>query len=134
LDEQAKKEKTGFDWVTERSNCSLPKVFNTLRQQIEADVKTRNGLRPELAPYEFSIAESGDHFTVVLAAKELRKAVVLSLKDHAIVVADDTGETMFEVTLTFDDAGACRLNAREQQWEFWQIRRMALEELLFRGN
>lgn len=134
MSEKTETNQTKFNWVTERSNCSLPKVFNTLLRQIEDDVKTRNGLRPELAPYEFSIVESGDHFTVVLAAKELRKAVVFSLKDHAIVVGDDTGETMFEVTLTFDETGACRLNTREQQWEFWQIRRMALEELMFRGN
>lgn len=123
-----------FDWVTERSLCSLPKVFNTLRSQIEADVKTRNGLRPELSPYEFSMVESGDTFKVTLEAKGVLWAVVFSLHEHAIVVGDDKGETMFEVTLTFNDAGECKLNAREQQWEFWQIRRMALEELMFRSN
>jgi hypothetical protein len=123
-----------FDWVTERSLCSLPKVFNALRSQIEADVKTRNGLRPELSPYEFSMVESGDTFKVVLEAKGISLAVVFNLREHAIVVLDGKGETMFEVTLTFNDAGECKLNAREQQWEFWQIRRMALEELMFRSN
>jgi hypothetical protein len=41
---------------------------------------------------------------------------------------------LFDVTLSFNDAGECKLNARQQQWEYWQIRRMALEELMFRSN
>lgn len=125
---------TSFDWVTQRSLCSLPKVFNTLRLQIEQDVKTRNALRPELAPYEFSIVESGDDFKVVLEAKGARWTVVFSLLEHAILVRDDQGEALFDVTLSFNDAGECKLNARQQQWEYWQIRRMALEELMFRSN
>jgi hypothetical protein len=40
---------------------------------------------------------------------------------------------MFEVTVTFDDQGECRLNASGQERDFWQVRRLALEELLFRG-
>ena len=40
---------------------------------------------------------------------------------------------MFEVTLTFADEGECRLNVNGEDREFWQVRRMALEELFFRG-
>ncbi|MFZ0815493.1 MAG: hypothetical protein WAM78_08235 [Candidatus Sulfotelmatobacter sp.] len=40
---------------------------------------------------------------------------------------------MFEVTLTFDDTGACKLNVNAESRDFWQVRRMALEELLFPG-
>ncbi len=29
-----------FNWVTERSSCSLPKIFKDLRAQVEEDVKT----------------------------------------------------------------------------------------------
>jgi hypothetical protein len=48
-------------------------------------------------------------------------------------VQDDTGKKMFEVTLTLSDEGECRLNVNEKERELWQVRRMALEELLFRG-
>jgi hypothetical protein len=39
---------------------------------------------------------------------------------------------MFEVTLTFSDDGKCKLKAKEENREPWQVRRMALEDLLFR--
>ncbi len=122
-----------FDWITERSACSLPKVVSTLRSQLEQDVNTRNSLRPKYAPYEFSIGEDTNAITVYLQAEELKKSVEFVLSDHAITVRDDQGNRMFEVTSTFDDAGRCRLKVNGQEREFWQVRRMALEDLMFRG-
>jgi hypothetical protein len=127
------KENSKFDWVTERSACTLPKVFAALRQQIEEDVKTRNGMRPNYAAYEFSLAEDIDKFIVFLKAKDVQRSVTFTLADHAISVKDDQDNPMFQVTLTFNDLGECRLHAGEQEREFWQVRRMALEDLMFRG-
>jgi hypothetical protein len=123
-----------FDWVTARSRCSLPNIFRELRLQVEEDVKTRNALRPNNSPYEFSVAENGDDFTVLLEAEGVRRAVVFSLAEHAISVRDHKGNEMFDVTLTFSDEGECRLNVKEKERDLWQVRRMALEELLFRSN
>ena len=39
----------------------------------------------------------------------------------------------FAVTLTFNDEGDCRLHVDERERDLWQVRRMALEELLFQG-
>ena len=39
---------------------------------------------------------------------------------------------MFEVTLTFNDEGGCKLHVNQEERDLWQVRRMALEELLFR--
>ena len=64
-------------------------------------------------------------------ANDFRKSVVLSLVEHAIVVRDDQGKTMFEVTLAFDDQAECRLHVNQDRCELWQVRRMALEELFF---
>jgi hypothetical protein len=122
-----------FDWVTERSSCTLPKVFNTLRLQVEEDVKTRNGLRPNPPAYEFLVTNDTGEFSVLLKAKELQKSVTFSLADPAILVRDDQGKQMFDVTLTFDDTGKCRLNVSGQERDFWQVRRMALEDLMYRG-
>jgi hypothetical protein len=69
--DKVEKDTSKFDWVTERSSCALPKVFKALRLQIEEDVKTRNALRPNNSPYEFSLAENGDDFRVVLKAKDV---------------------------------------------------------------
>ena len=127
-------DKSKFNWVSERSACSIPKVFRTLRMRVEEDVKTRNALRPELSPYEFSMVESGDQFQVVLEAKDVRRSVTFALTDHAIVVSDDNGNQLFEVTVSFTEDGKCRINAREQKCELWQVQRMALEDLMFRAN
>jgi len=127
------KEAPKFDWVTQRSQCSFPNVFKDLRLQVEEDVKTRNALRPNNAPYEFSVTENGGDFTVLLKAGEFHKSVIFGLAEHAIVVKDDAGNTTFEVTLTFNDQGQCRLHVNEKELELWQVRRIALEELLFRS-
>jgi hypothetical protein len=131
--EKVEKDLSKFDWVTARSSCSLPKIFKELRLQVEEDVKTRNALRPDNSPYEFSVAENGSEFTVILEAKDVRRSVTFSLADHAISVRDDKGDQMFDVTLAFSDDGECRLNAGKEARNMWQVRRMALEELLFGG-
>jgi hypothetical protein len=129
--EKGDKGKPKFDWVTERSSCSLPKVFAELRAQVEQDVKTRNGLRPKNSPYEFSVAVKGEDLAVILTAKDLQRSVTFNLAEHAIVVRDDKGEELFHVTVTFSDDGKCKLYVNEQERDFWQVRRMALEGLMF---
>jgi hypothetical protein len=133
LSDKVEKDMSKFDWVTARSACSLPKVFKELRLQVEEDVKTRNALRPDNSPYEFSVAENGPDFTAILEAKDVHKSVTFSLAEHAILVRNNRGDQMFEVTLTFNDEGECRLNVGKDQRDLWQVRRMALEELLFAG-
>jgi hypothetical protein len=130
---QGRSQVSSFDWVTERSSCSLPKVFNVLRLQVEEDVKTRNALRPNYSPYEFSLIEDTEEFKVLLKAKELQQAVTFSLGDRAIQVHDGQDNKMFEVTASFDDTGKCRLQVNAEDRDFWQVRRMALEDLMFRG-
>lgn len=120
-----------FDWVTKRSQCSFPTIFKELKLQVEDDVNTRNGLRPSYAPYEFSVKDGGDDYTVLLKAGDFHKSVIFSLTEHAIVVKDDSGNKVFEVTLTFNDQAECKLHVNEKELELWQVRRMALEEILF---
>jgi hypothetical protein len=131
--DKVEKDTSKFDWVTERSLCALPKVFKALRLQVEEDVKTRNALRPNNSPYEFSVAENGDDFTVLLKAKDVHRAVVFTLAEHAILVREDKGDPMFDVTATFGDEGECRLEVNGEERDLWQVRRMALEGLFFRG-
>ena len=121
-----------FDWVGARSACTLPKVYRQLMAEIEEDVKERNAQRPANSPYEFSIEEKGPQFSVILQAADFRRAITFCYEDHAIIVVDASGNQMFEVTLLFTEEGKCRLKAKEENRESWQVRRMALEDLLFR--
>jgi len=104
-------EKTEFDWVAERSACTLPKMFRQLREEIEGDVKERNAQRPDNSPYEFLIEDKDSSFVVVLHAADYRRTVTFLFEDHAIIVLDPSGNQMFEVTLLFTDEGKCRLRA-----------------------
>jgi hypothetical protein len=131
--DRAANDKSKVDWVTKRSACALPKIFKELRLEVEEDVKTRNALRPNNSPYKFSVAENGGDFTVLLEAKDVHRSVVFSLAEHAILVRDDKSNPMFDVTATFSDEGECRLKVNAEERDLWQVRRMALEDLLFRG-
>jgi hypothetical protein len=137
VNDKAENSTAKFDWVTARSSCSLPKVFQELRLQAEGDVKTRNGLRPNNSPYEFSVKDNVNEFTVLLEAKvegkDVHRSIIFSLTEHAILVQDGRGTQMFEVTLTLNEQGECKLTTGGKERDFWQVRRMALEELLFRG-
>jgi hypothetical protein len=126
------KDTSKFDWVTERSSCALPKVFKALRLRVDEDVKIRNALRPDNSPYKFSVAENGGDFTALLEAKDVQRSVIFTLAEHAILVRDGK-DPMFEVNATFTDEGECRLKVNGQDRALWQVRRTALEELLFRG-
>jgi hypothetical protein len=123
-----------FDWVTKRSSCSIPKIFKELRSQVEEDIKIRNTLRPNNSPYEFSVADQGTGFSVVLKTKDAEKSVLFSVSEQAILVTNGDGKQMFQVTVAFNENGECKLRVNEQDREMWQVRRMALEEILFRGH
>lgn len=131
---QAEKDKSKFNWVTERSACSLPKVFHTLRLQVEEDVKTRNTQRPQNSPYEFSVKDSGSDFSVLYKAKDLSRSVIFTLAEKGILVRGGEGNQMFEITVTFTPQGECKLIVNEEPRDVWQVRRMALEELFFHAN
>jgi hypothetical protein len=133
MTEKVEKDTSKFDWVTERSSCALPKVFQALRLQVDEDLKTRNALRPDNSPYEFSVAGNGSGFTALLEAKDVHRSVIFSLAEHAILVRSEKGDPMLEVNATFRDEGECKLKVNGEERACWQVRRMALEELLFRG-
>jgi hypothetical protein len=132
MNDSVEKDLPEFDWVTGRALCSLPNVFRQLRRSVKEDVMTRNALRPDHATYEFSIVEAANSFTVILVGNGVRKSIAFSLAEHAIVVKDDRDYQMFDVAVNFNERGECKLVANEVAREMWEIRRMALEELLFR--
>ena len=120
-----------LDWVTQRSECSLSVIFEKLKTQIQADVKTRNSMRPELAPYIFNISVKGDTIIVTADSNRPYMAVQFELSGKSIVVKNKRDEVMAEATLTLNDRGECKLKVASQEQELWQFRRKALEDLFF---
>ena len=71
---------------------------------------------------------------MLFVATDVRRSVTFSLAEHGILVRGDKGDEMFEVSLIFTDDGECQLIVNEKHLESWQVRRMALEALLFQGH
>jgi uncharacterized protein (DUF2252 family) len=120
-----------FDWVRERSACSLAKAYEVLKLQIQQDVDTRKAIRSPIEAYRFSILVNGDSFAVLKEGNKIRETVIFALTDKAIEVRDKNHDTIFEATVTLSDGGKCRLMVGGQEREFWHVRKIALEKLFF---
>jgi len=119
-----------FDWVSERATCSLAVIFGTLKLQVREDVKKRTDLRPPEAHYGFTFSDHGDGFFVGLDADTVHYSILFKREAKKIEISGD-GIKAFEATPTVNDEGKCRLKVNGIEREFWQVRRMALEKLLF---
>jgi len=47
-------------------------------------------------------------------------------------VNDKDGKKILEATLTLNDSGECRVKIGGQEYELWQMRKKALENLFFK--
>jgi hypothetical protein len=131
---------SSFNWVVERSRCSLPHIFNTLAEMIETDVTTANDLKfPNLT------------FTLIRISED--KITVTRLKDYSIAGSGPLPERMVTVeidgaaitfkegtqnkALLFTAAPAinenreCIMLVDDKPYKLWQIRQKALDSLFF---
>ena len=120
----------GSDWVKERANCTLAKVFEALRQQVTHDVEARNSLGPASNSPRFSMLNNGESFTV-LDERGSHKAVIFSRGQTAIVVRDEKDIVAFDAKPAMSDDGNCRLAISGREREIWQASKQALESLFF---
>ena len=120
---------TDFGWVKARYECYPEKVFTELRIGAERDVKARNETLPANAGYSFTIQSDGGMFSVVLVGNRLVRGVDVVLGDNRINVRREDGD--FEATLTLNDQRQCRLKIGDREFECWQFRKWALEDLFF---
>jgi len=123
-----------FDWVTERSLCSLARVFERLGLEVQQDVDVRNAMRPAIPQFGFEYAFEmvGDEksFAVHLHAYKLEKSVTFSLADGYIEV-QDANARKFQATVGLNDAGDCKLYIDGQERTSWHLRKLALDQLFF---
>jgi hypothetical protein len=119
-----------YDWVAERAACSLAVIFAVLKQQVKEDVKKRTDLRSPEANYGFTFSDHGDGFFVGLDATPIHFSIMFKRGLKAIEISGD-GIKAFEAMPTINDEGKCRLKVNGVEREFWQVRRMALENLFF---
>lgn len=123
-----------FDWVSARNACSITQVFKELELGARGDVKERISQRPAIAE-EFALVLSQDQncFCVMRDVGKTRKeGVEFCLAGGKITVKNTrSGGVSFTVSLTLNNDGECRLRVDNEELEQWQVRRKALEALLF---
>ena len=122
-----------FDWVAAREECSLNKVFATLKAQIQQDVESRNKSLYGNHEFKFDLSDNGNSFAVHITSDRPTsgKAVTFKLTDKAIQVIDTDGKIKFETTLTINVDRECRLKVGNEEHESWYVRKLALEDLFF---
>jgi len=123
-----------FDWVGERSKCSVASIFENLKTQIEGDVKRRNALHGTSEtppPYQFHFGIENDTISVRLEGSNLLQSVSFRLRRNTIEVLDHERKPMFTGTATLNNDGECRIKVNAEELTSWQFRKKALEYLFF---
>lgn len=118
-----------FDWVTALSLCTPKAVFENLKKQIEKDVQIRNAQRSRYAHYAYSTQTNGDNFTVLIDSNNAHRSVTFSITESGFAVVDNHNEKILDAVLILNDEGQCMPEINGQECEFWQLRKMALEQL-----
>ncbi len=91
---------------------------------------------PKDEHYAFKFVVTNEReFSALVMGHKIHHAVIfsLSLPSQSIQVRDDKDILIFDATTTINDDGECRLKIKGQERELWQVRKIALEGLLFRA-
>jgi hypothetical protein len=123
-----------LSWVTALAKCSLLQVFTTLRLGVESDVEEINALIQPGIQMKFYVANHGKRFAVICEVNGAPShEVEFGLRDNDIVIVENH-TVKYEVGLTLNNAGVCKLQIDGEELEQWQVRRKALEGLFFDKN
>ena len=120
-----------LNWVKQRFYCSIGDVFEQLRTQVRSDVEERERLRPKQDDhYAFKFSATDRSFTAMLDGHKIHKTVEFPLEQRAISVSSD-GNLILSAKTTLSNDGRCVLLIKNVEYENWQVRKMALDDLFF---
>jgi len=117
-----------FKWVEARLNCCVEKVFAQLQAGVTNDVAEIN-VASSTEGTKFEVSPHGNRFLVLREGKGVRKVEFVIDKNVISVLAED--KPHFSAAPTMNPQGKCVLIVNGQEFELWQVRRMALERLFF---
>jgi hypothetical protein len=119
-----------FDWVRARLGCSPEKVFHSLKLEVEDDVKSRN--LAAATKREFHVVTHPGRFVVLMKGVD-GASITFEQTELGIDVKNEKDSVFIRGTLTINNSKECRLKFNGQEYESWQFRKLALEELFFGG-
>jgi len=118
-----------LDWVRQRAGCTLAKVFSELHSGVEEDVKTANAT--VLGGDAFQVIVSDQEAFIVRRGEAIKPVVRFMLEGKRIVISSDISNEESAFSVGLSDEGRCQLRQNGNEYEQWQVRKMALEGLFF---
>ena len=94
-------EPNNFDWVSAHAACSVSKVFHQLQLEIRTDIETRNRLSTE------------------------------NEKSKYFYTCASNGNSLSVFIESQSNDGQCRIKVGEIEYNFWQFRKLTLEDVFF---
>jgi hypothetical protein len=121
-----------FEWVNARAECSIGLIFEQLKTQVKKDVDARQA-QSKGPPfyYGFRFKVENDTIIAMIEGHRLHESVTFRLSGNAIEVFGKDSQPLFSGTATINNDGECRLRVNGEDLELWQLRKKALEDLLF---
>lgn len=118
-------------WVEKRAACKVEEVFNQLCLEIQDDIIAINGiLYKELYFQQDSLSDGS--IVIGQPRRNPRVTVTIGIVDRRILVIDQATQAKWSAGVGLNDEGRCVLKSEDgSEWETWQFRKMALEELFF---
>lgn len=124
-----------YDWISERAKCSLPAIFESLKSDVQEDIKKKNELDGDSPNAFYEVTVNAERIGVAYIARGTGTvdAVYFVLGKSAIEVRDVRNQVVLSAIPTLCDDGICRLKINGKECELWHLRKRALESLLFRN-
>lgn len=125
-----------FGWVSARAECSVSLMFQRLRMQVEADVLRRNEIRTvnEKEKYAFRFASENGVFTVSVDGQCIETEIGVGFRRTLTgveVYTPSDNKLLFKADVTLSNDGECRMKVGEVEYNYWQFRKKALEDVFF---
>lgn len=122
-----------FDWIAARCECSPNLVFEKLKAQVEKDVESREKTLTAAQKVRFRFEFTAGHtdFSVIVSGNNIHGSIAFVLTETGIIVLNEERKSIFSADVTISDEGECKLRVSGEEKELWQVRKMALEALLF---
>lgn len=123
-----------LNWVRLRAECSINMIFEQLIVGVEEDCKVFNEVYQSNALTAYRVyVNSGRDVFGISCELDSRRVVKFYRGRDRIEAKNELTQESFTFTLTLDDEGRCKLKltASGEELEQWQIRRRALEGVLF---
>jgi hypothetical protein len=121
------------NWVKARFDCSLGELFENLKAEVKEDVTERERLlQPEKQAFcGFKFRASARTFSAYVEGNSIHESVDFTLEERWISVRKNGGDLILVVTAALDDEGRCVARIDGDDYERWQLRKLALDNLFF---